>query len=173
MEKLQYPIGKFEMPLDFDRKMVQSWIDEIKTLPSRFRMVAQSLSDEQLATAYRPDGWTGQQVIHHVADSHMNAFIRFKWTLTEDSPTIKAYYEDRWALLADSLYPPISISLNILESVHYRWIVLLDSMEESDFRKYYIHPEYGKKYPLGAVCKLYAWHGNHHLAHLQILKGDL
>ncbi|NND31821.1 MAG: putative metal-dependent hydrolase, partial [Saprospiraceae bacterium] len=127
---------------------------------------------EQLDTTYRPGGWNARQVIHHVPDSHLQAYSRFKLVLTEESPTIKPYHEDRWASLEDTFQTPVEISLNLLEALHYRWVKLLESMAVDDFDLYYIHPEYGKKYALGAVCKLYAWHGKHHLAHLSLIKNS-
>lgn len=170
IDQLRYPIGKFQMPATFSEQDLAQWMNEIKALPGQFSSKALSLSEQQLDTPYRPQGWTGRQVIHHVVDSHLNAYCRFKWVLTEDSPTIKPYFEDRWANLADTQQTPISISLDLLTALHHRWSVLLASLDRSDFDKYYFHPEYGnRRYTLGAVCNLYAWHGKHHSAHLDLL----
>ncbi|MCB0665168.1 MAG: putative metal-dependent hydrolase [Saprospiraceae bacterium] len=170
MENLKYPIGKFEYPKTYSDSDIERWIDEIDRIPDQFRTLVQSLSDEKLNTPYRPDGWTARQVIHHVPDSHFQAYCRFKWVLTEEHPTIKPYHENRWAELPDSKFTPVSVSLDMLSSVHSRWVMLMRNIDREDFDKYYIHPEYNNKYALGAVCKLYAWHGKHHLAHLQIIK---
>ncbi len=170
IEKLKYPIGRFKMPSEFSTAEIEGWIKDITELPEKFSTMALSLTDGQLDTPYRPGGWTGRQVIHHLPDSHLNAYCRFKWVLTEDSPEIKPYFEDRWAELADTTQTPIETSLQLLTALHERWSILLGTMSQSDFKKYYVNPEYGKKYALGAVCKLYAWHGNHHLGHLGLLQ---
>ncbi len=172
MEDLQYPIGKFSYPTEFTSADIEQWIADIEKLPETFNIVAGSMSEDELNTRYRPDGWTSRQVIHHVADSHMNAYVRFKWVLTEESPTIKAYFEDRWAELQDTQDTPITTSLTLLTTLHERWVALMRSLTFEDFHKFYVHPEYGKQYTLGAAAKLYAWHGKHHLAHLQIVKGE-
>ncbi len=170
MQDRKYPIGKFKMPSDFHLNEVNQWIDQIQKLPDSFEKAANSLTAEALEQAYRPGGWTGRQVIHHVADSHLNAYIRFKWVLTEDNPTIKAYDEDRWAQLPDSKMGDIKVPLQLLRAIHARWHQLLTTMDMDDFRKHYHHPENKRNFPLGAVCKLYAWHGQHHQAHLELLK---
>lgn len=170
MEELQYPIGKFEYPQTYTAADIQGWINEIESVPVRYKAMVESLTEEHLNMSYRPGGWTARQVIHHVPDSHLQAYCRFKWVLTEDSPTIKPYHEDLWAQLPDSMVTPVSVSIDLLTAVHTRWVLLMRSMTVEDFNKYYIHPQYGKQYALGAVCKLYAWHGNHHLAHLQIIR---
>ena len=172
MIELQFPIGKFEYPASYSPEEVQGWIEEIAAAPQQYRKVVESMTDSELNLPYRPNGWTARQVIHHVPDSHLQAYCRFKWVLTEDSPTIKPYHEDLWAELADTQLAPVSVSLNLLEAVHYRWVVLLRNMQTADFDRYYIHPQYGKHYALGAVCKLYAWHGRHHLAHLNLVRNS-
>ena len=169
MENLKYPIGKYTYPQTYTEAQLRQWINEISQAPESYRKLVNRMSVDDLATPYRPGGWTGRQVIHHVSDSHLQAYARFKLVLTEDSPTIKPYHEDRWATLADTRETPVSISVDLLEALHHRWVKLLRSMTAKDFDKYYIHPEYGKQYALGAVCKLYAWHGKHHLAHLDII----
>lgn len=170
MEALQYPIGKFEYPQLYTKQDIQGWIDDIEACPGHYRNLVESMTDEELDTPYRPGGWTAKQVIHHVPDSHLQAYCRFKWVLTEDSPTIKPYHEDLWANLPDTALTPVSISLDLLQAVHHRWVTLMRNMPLEAFDRFYIHPEYGKQYALGAVCKLYAWHGKHHLAHLKLIK---
>ena len=172
MDQLKYPIGKFSFPDSFTDHDLKEWISEIKGFPQRFAAKARTLSKEHLKASYRPGGWTTRQVIHHVPDSHLNAYCRFKWVLTEDSPTIKPYFEDRWAALPDTMKTPIETSLQLLLALHERWSNLLSAMNRSDFDKYYVHPEYGRQYSLGSVCKLYAWHGKHHLGHLLLVKPD-
>ena len=166
---LQYPIGKFLTPKNISAEQLADWINQIQTLPQKLRLEVQDLMEMQLDTPYRPEGWTVRQVVHHLPDSHLNSYIRFKLTLTEDKPTIRPYFEDRWAELPDSK-ASIEISIRLLEALHERWVVLLKSMTTGDFEKMFVHPEYGKEYPLKEVVALYAWHGNHHLAHITGLK---
>ena len=169
LEKLRYPIGRFKMTEQPTAEQIQNWIGDIEQFPFDFRQMAQSLTEEQLDTPYRPDGWTIRQVIHHVADSHINSYIRFRWAMTEDSPTIKAYDETLWAELLDAKTAPIELSLNLLEGLHHRWVILLRSFSEADFQKVFVHPESGKSIPLYKNVALYAWHGKHHLGHLQLV----
>lgn len=166
IEKLKYPIGKFEKRSEVTPKLLNEWITEISTFPSRMISEVINLTDEQLNTQYRPDGWTLRQVIHHCADSHMNSFIRLKLALTEDQPIIKPYYENLWAELTDSTEMPIESSLKILEGIHARWTILLNSLAEEQFNKVFIHPEHGMSFSVKDVVEIYAWHGNHHLAHI-------
>ncbi len=169
LSSLQYPVGKFVKPETVTPAMIQEWIAYLEKFPQVFRQTAESLSEAQLDSPYRPDGWTGRQVVHHVADSHMNAFIRFKLSLTEDFPTIKPYMEDRWASLPDAKLP-IEVSLRILEDVHTRWVCVLKDIKDWENQGYY-HPEFGTvKNPLGKVLALYHWHSRHHLGHLELLK---
>jgi hypothetical protein len=169
MNDPRYPIGKFTFDGAVDAKQCKQWINEIATQPSRLREAVAGLSDAQLETPYRDGGWTVRQVVHHVPDSHINAYIRFKLSLTENNPTIKPYLEDKWAELPDSKLP-VEISLRLLETVHERWVVILNHMTETDFGKTYFHPESQKTFVLGRVVGLYAWHGNHHIAHVTELK---
>ena len=171
MEKLKYPIGKMQMPAVVDEKQRQTWINEIETLPERLEAAVANLTDEQLDTPYRPGGWTVRQLVHHIADSHQNAFCRLKLTLTEDSPTIKPYDEAAWAEMPDYLDLPISSSLSILRGLHVRFAFVFKNMSEADFKKYYVHPEYGEKFEMEKMLCLYAWHGNHHLAHITNMNG--
>lgn len=162
----RYPVGKFDPNAPGTR---QEFIRTIKVLPTKISEAVDDLSDAQLDTPYRDGGWTLRQTVHHVADSHINAFCRFKLALTEDEPpTIRPYYEDRWAELADSTLP-VDVSLKIIEGVHKRWGRLLDSMTDEDFAREFIHPETGK-WTLEKVLALYAWHSRHHTAHITNLR---
>ncbi len=170
LEKLRFPIGKFIAPPTLDEQVLNLFIKDIESFPERLKKETIHLSDEQLNTPYRPQGWTIRQVVHHCADSHMNSLIRFKLALTEEKPTIKPYWEDRWAELADSKTMPIEPSLMLLQGLHQRWTVLLRSLGENDLHKSFIHPEHGKEFRLDANIGVYAWHCNHHLAHITELK---
>lgn len=168
LEILRYPVGRFEAPAA--NESPETFISEIAAFPARLRAETATLSEAQLATPYRPEGWTVKQVIHHSADSHMNAYIRFKLALTEDQPVIKPYFEDRWAELPDYANTPITVSLDMLDALHTRWLVLLRALTPEDFKRAYIHPEFGKVYSLFDATALYAWHSRHHLAHITELK---
>jgi uncharacterized damage-inducible protein DinB len=165
--ELRYPIGEFDRTgigdfRDAERRF--SWINDIAELPLMLAEKVSRLDDAVLETSYRQDGWTIRQVVHHVADSHMNSLCRFKLALTEEAPTIKAYFEDRWAELADSKMP-VGVSLKMLGGIHERWASLLRSMTDDDFERRMIHPETGE-WRLGEVLALYSWHGRHHTAHI-------
>lgn len=166
LDKLKYPIGKFEKPLIITNEILSKWIVEISSFPSRLINEVGHLNDQQLDTPYRPDGWTLRQVVHHCADSHMNSFTRLKLALTENEPIIKPYYEERWAELVDSVKTPIGPSLKMIEGIHERWSILLKNLTEEDKGKIFIHPESGKKISLDVNTGLYAWHCKHHLAHI-------
>ncbi|MDE2757981.1 MAG: bacillithiol transferase BstA [Acidobacteriota bacterium] len=166
LQKLRYPIGRFEPPTRIDKDQIEKWINEIEALPDDLRRAVKGLTDTQLDTPYRPGGWTIRQVIHHLPDSHMNSFIRFKWTLTEDRPEIKAYFEDRWAELPDYAVAPVSASLDLLEALHRRWVALLRSLTRRDLDRIFIHPDSGPA-NLAETIGSYAWHGRHHLAHIR------
>ena len=166
IEHLKYPIGKFDKPTVITKDILKKWISDISTFHKRLLSEVINLTDEQLDTPYRPDGWTIRQVIHHCADSHMNSLSRLKLTLTEDNPTIKPYFEERWAKLADSKNLPIEPSLKMIEGIHERWTVLLNNLSESDYSKTFIHPEHGKEFRIDENIGVYAWHCNHHLAHI-------
>jgi uncharacterized damage-inducible protein DinB len=166
---LRYPIGDFdrgslELSPDARRKHIQT----LRDLPANLAAAVSGLDDAQLDTEYRPGGWTVRQTAHHVPDSHANALIRFKWALTEDNPTIKAYHEDRWAELGDTRLP-VDVSLKMIEAVHERWVALLESMTDADFARKFIHPETGE-WTLEGVLALYAWHSRHHTAHITALR---
>jgi uncharacterized damage-inducible protein DinB len=145
-------------------------IDTIARTPDDLRRAVQPLSAEQLDTPYRPGGWTVRQVVHHVPDSHLNAYIRFKLALTEDAPTIKPYDEARWAELSDSRDTPIDTSLTLLTSLHERWVRLLRAMKPADFARQVNHPEWSAPAPLDVFLALYAWHGPHHVGHITSLR---
>ncbi|MFM7711142.1 MAG: YfiT family bacillithiol transferase [Ferruginibacter sp.] len=166
IEKLKYPIGPFDKPTIITKDLLNKWIDDISTFPKRLLNEVVALTDKQLNTTYRPDGWTIRQVIHHCADSHMNSLVRFKLTLTEDQPTVKPYYEDRWAELLDAKDMPIASSLSMLAGIHERWTVLLNSLTDEQLKRTFIHPEHDNPFALDEYISLYAWHGNHHLAHI-------
>jgi uncharacterized damage-inducible protein DinB len=166
IEALKYPIGKFEKPSRITLETIGRWIDEIEHLPTKLRNVVQNLHAEALSLTYRPDGWTLRQVIHHLPDSHMNSYIRFRWALTEEKPVIKSYHEDRWAELSDARDANIEISLILLEALHIRWTMLLRAMELEDLHRVFIHPDTGREVRLDENIGIYAWHGNHHLAQI-------
>ncbi len=168
-EQLKYPIGHFEKPENITREHIARWIDEISAFPNKLKSAVESLSDAQLDTPYRPDGWTVRQVVHHCADSHANSIIRFKLALTEDAPIIKPYYEDRWAELEDSRTLPVESALWMLQGIHARWTVLLRSLTNEQLSRVFIHPEHGKSFRIDENIGVYAWHGNHHLAHITSL----
>ncbi len=170
IEQLKYPIGKYNRPEVITGADINKWIDEIATLPEQLCKTVDGLSEQRLATPYREGGWTVRQVLHHVPDSHLQAYVRFKLALTEEAPTIKPYREDRWAMLPDSEATPVDVSLTILEALHKRWVFLLKSMSMSDFKRTFYHPEHQKEFALDGILGMYAWHGKHHLAHIQNLK---
>ena len=167
-EDLSYPIGKFDKNLDVTSESKQEFINSIAELPANLTKAIDNLSDEQLDTPYRPAGWTVRQTVHHIADSHLNAYTRFKLALTEDVPTIRPYFEDRWANLTDSTLP-VDSSLKIIEGLHLRWTTLLNAMTDEDYRKKLIHPESGD-WNLEKFLALYAWHSKHHTAHITNLR---
>jgi hypothetical protein len=170
LEKLKYPIGKYKAPEEYSSEYIKDAISQIASFPERLEQEVILLNEEQLDTSYRKDGWTIRQVIHHCGDSHMNCYIRMKWALTEEIPIIKYYYEDRWSLLEDNLTMPIKPSLLLLEGLHYRLAYLMDSLKAIDLEKSFIHPEHNKEIQIQELIGLYAWHGNHHLAHITELK---
>ncbi|WP_298312388.1 YfiT family bacillithiol transferase [uncultured Aquimarina sp.] len=166
---LQYPIGEFECPNLITKEHISKWIKDIEELPAKIAELVSDFSEEQLETPYRSGGWTARQVIHHIHDSHHNGYIRFKWALTEDKPVIKAYYEDRWAELFDTKSAPIQLSLDLIKALHAKWVYFLKGLSDNDLEKVFIHPEGTIEISLAEDIGIYAWHGNHHLAHLQIV----
>lgn len=167
---LRYPIGKFIAPEVYTTDYLAERIEEIAQFPTLLKNEVSQLTEEQLDTPYREGGWTIRQVIHHCADSHINCFIRIKWALTEDTPTIKYYYEDRWGELEDNLKMPIEPSLTLLEGLHFRLTYLMKSLSDSDLEKSFIHPEHNASFQIKEIIGTYAWHSLHHLAHITELK---
>jgi uncharacterized damage-inducible protein DinB len=169
MTDLRFPIGKFHFdgPLTVDQR--RSAVNDIANAPANLRLAVKDLSPAQLDTPYRPGGWTVRQVVHHVPDSHMNAYIRFKLALTEDEPMIKPYAEDRWAELADTKATPVEVSLTLLETLHDRWVRLLSALKTDEWQRTFRHPELGVM-ALEKSLALYAWHGKHHVAHVTALR---
>jgi len=166
---LQYPIGKFQRPASLSPEERRSAIDAIAVAPANLRSAVRGLNEAQLDTPYRPGGWTVRQVVHHVPDSHSNAYTRFKLALTEDVPTIKPYDEAAWAKLEDTRTTPIETSLAMMDALHDRWVRLLQSLGPADFARTLTHPENGIM-NLDQLLALYAWHGAHHVAHITNLR---
>ena len=169
MSDLRYPTGPFTPDSNPTPETRARHIERIAALPNALRQAVSGLNKEQLNTPYREGGWTVKQLVHHVPDSHLNAYVRFKLALTEDAPTIKPYDEAAWAKLKDSELTPIEVSLTLLESLHSRWTVLLKSMQAEDFQRKYTHPESGL-HTLDHLLCLYSWHGHHHVAHITSLR---
>lgn len=169
-EDPRHPIGRFSYDGDSSPDAIARDIATIESLPKELRAAVAGLNDEQMNTPYRDGGWTPRQVVHHVADSHMNAYIRTKLALTESAPTIKPYDEAAWAQLADTRVVPVDASLNLIDSLHSRWGAVLRAMNEADFERTYIHPEQQKSVPLREMIALYAWHGRHHTQHIKSLR---
>jgi hypothetical protein len=166
---LSYPVGKFSWPASVSVTERRQYLDELSAAPSRFRQAVDGLTDSQLDTPYRPGGWTVRQVIHHVPDSHMNSYCRFRWALTEDNPPIKGYNEAKWAELHDARTAPVEPSLQLLESLHSRWVVLLSSFSDAEWGRTFHHSDYGSL-RLDVTLALYAWHSRHHAAHITGLR---
>lgn len=165
----RYPIGRFVPPEEVTEVHIQEWINQIAEMPARLRQAVAGLSAAQLDTPYREGGWTVRQVVHHVPDSHLNSYVRFKLALTEEAPTIKPYDEQAWARLGDSRDTPVEVSLRLLEALHQRWVVLLRGLKEEDWQRSFVHPESGPT-TLARTLGLYAWHGSHHVAHITELR---
>jgi DinB superfamily len=165
----RYPVGKFEWKSELSATERQRAIEEVEKTAAKFRAAVVGLNQKQLDTPYREGGWTVRQVVHHLADSHMHSYLRFKHALTEEQPAIKAYDEKLWAELADTRDTPVETSLALLESLHHRWGVLLRSMKPADFARAYRHPERGLV-SLDTAVAMYAWHGRHHTAHVTALR---
>lgn len=166
---IRYPIEKFDEKTIVTSGNRGRFIDEIAEAPAKLRVAIKGLSEEQLDTPYRLGGWTVRQVVHHLPDSHLNAYVRFKLGLTEEQPLIKTYDEAAWADLFDSRNTPVETSLTLLESLHERWVTLLRSLGDTDFERKINHPEWGLM-NLSTLLALYAWHGKHHVAHITSLK---
>ncbi len=169
-EQLRYPIGRYEAPEKYPPELQNEWIAAIEALPKWLDVCIENLDEEQLDTAYRPGGWTVNQVIHHIADSHMNAYIRLKLALTEESPVIKPYDENLWADLPDVHTVPVNISITLLHALHRRWGQVLRNLEEADWERTYYHPEHERYVPLWEMTDQYAWHGRHHMEQVRYLR---
>ncbi len=168
MDNLRYPIGRFEVPDPISAGDLETWIANIGGLPQELRITLAEVTDAELEQTYRPGGWTVRQLVHHLPDSHLNAYLRFKWSLTEDKPHIKAYDEKAWAETPEVAAVPIAVSLDLLTGLHDRWLSLLRHLEPADFsERGYQHSD-GNFYSLAHATGLYAWHGRHHLAHARL-----
>jgi len=169
MSDPRYPIGKFSYSGPLTAEQKRQYLDDIGQTPARLREAIRGLNDQQLDTPYRDGGWTVRQVVHHVPDSHMNSYMRFKLALTEEEPTIKTYMEDRWAELPEARQAPIGVSLALLESLHERWMLVLRNLNDADWQRTFRHPELGSM-TLERTLALYSWHGRHHVAHVTELR---
>ncbi len=169
-DDLRYPVGSFQFDRDVHPRTREQRIGEIAAAPARLREAVAGLTEAQLDTPYRPGGWTVRQVVHHLPDSHLNAYTRIKLALTEDEPTIKPYEEARWAELPDARTGPTEPSLALLESLHQRWLLLLRQLQPADFERRFRHPEHGRIFLVDEAVAMYAWHGRHHVAHITSLR---
>lgn len=166
----RYPIGRFSYDGDPSRGAIDRSIAAVESLPNALRAAVEGLNEAQMNTPYREGGWTSHQVVHHVADSHMNAYIRMKFAMTEEAPTIKPYDEAAWARLSDTRVVPAAVSLDLIDSLHARWVALMRGMTDGDFERTYIHPDHRRAVPMREVVALYAWHGRHHTGHIRSLR---
>ncbi|WP_411031407.1 YfiT family bacillithiol transferase [Spongiimicrobium sp. 3-5] len=169
LEQLRYPIGKFSGPSVISEDDIVKWTDALEALPARLEKLVTGLSPAQLETPFRPGGWTVRQLVHHISDSHHNSYIRFKWALTEDTPVIKAYDEKAWSSLFDANIAPIGMSLDHLKAVHAKLVYLLRGLSPEQMEREFIHPENNERTSLKENIGRYAWHGNHHFAHIENL----
>nr|WP_299343542.1 putative metal-dependent hydrolase [Allomuricauda sp.] len=169
LEHLRYPIGKYQIPETITEEHLENWIDILEHLPKRLEALVTPLSDEQLETPYRPEGWTLRQLVHHISDSHHHSYIRFKWALTEDNPMIKAYLQNEWSDLFDAKTAPIQMSLDHLKVVHAKLVFLLKGLSREDLKRKFRHPEGNTETTLEENVGRYAWHGSHHFAHIENL----
>ncbi len=170
MEMLRYPVGRYQKPGSYTAKELDQWIAAIESLPAWMDACIENLDAAQLHTPYRPEGWTVNQVVHHVADSHMNAYIRLKLALTEDNPTIKPYKEAAWAKLPDTELTPVNVSVTLLHALHRRWVAVMKNMKPEDWERTYFHPEHERNFPLWEMTAMYAWHSRHHMEHIRQLR---
>lgn len=170
LEELRYPIGKYQKPENFNPGLKDEWIAAISSLPDWLESCVENLDEAQLKTPYRPGGWTVIQTIHHIADSHMNAYVRLKLALTEDIPQIKPYEEALWAELPDVHIVPVNVSLTLLHALHRRWVAVLKNMKPADWNRSFYHPDQRRNIPLWEMTALYAWHGKHHMEQVRRLR---
>lgn len=169
MDDLSYPIGKY-IPQPFSQKQKEEWLLDLKFLPDHLELAVQNMDEAQLHTPYREGGWQVQQLVHHIADSHMNAYIRFKLGMTENNPTIRPYEEKEWAKLDDVFALPINISLTLLHALHQRWVTAIKNLSDDQWERTVFHPEHKKEITLWHLLGMYAWHGRHHVRHITALK---
>jgi hypothetical protein len=169
LDELRYPVGRFTPAAEWTPEVRAAALHDIAVLPERMRAAVKELNDRQLDTPYRPGGWTVRQVVHHVADSHMNGFARIKLALTEETPAIKPYDENAFATLAD-MRLPVGISLNLLDALHARWMAVYAGMSEDQFTRAFFHPELDETFTLARHAQLYAWHSRHHVGHITSLR---
>jgi hypothetical protein len=169
-EHLKYPIGKYTCPATISTAQIKVWIDDLAQFPAQLIEATAGLTDAELAIPYRNGGWTVKQIVHHLADSHINAYTRFHLTLTEDKPVIRPYFEDRWAELPDGKAGEIQLSIEIIKAIHARLVSLLVVLDPEQFLRTYIHPETKQEYTMGYLLGNYSWHGKHHLAHIALTK---
>jgi DinB superfamily len=170
LEQLKYPIGRYQKPETDSPELRKEWISVLKAMPSWMDHCIENLDEHQLLTPYRDGGWTIQQVVHHVADSHMNACIRVKLALTEDNPTIKPYAESDWAELIDTKVVPVNVSVTLIHALHRRLVALLENMDEAGWHRTYFHPEHQRDFPMWEVVAMYAWHSRHHTEQIRRLR---
>jgi DinB superfamily len=170
IEELKYPIGRYQPPATHTPESRQEWISIIRALPSWMDVCIENLDEHQFDVPYREGGWTIRQVVHHVADSHANAYIRVRLALTEDNPTIKPYKEAEWAVLPDVATVPVNISVTMLHAMHRRLAALLEALTPDQWERTYYHPEHQRNFPIWEVVALYAWHSRHHTEHIRLLR---
>ena len=168
-EDLRYPTGKYQ-PQPFSEKQKENWLNDLKFLPQELELAIQNLDEAQLQTPYREGGWTVQQLVHHIADSHINAYVRFKLGLTENNPSIKPYEEKEWANLNDVNTVPINVSITMLHALHRRWVTTLKALSDEQWQRTVFHPEQKKEMTLWFLLGMYAWHGKHHVKHITALR---
>jgi len=171
MDNLKFPIGKYSPPENITENYVRQSIESIAALPEKIREAVAKMDEQQYDQSYRPGGWTIRQVVYHIGDSHLHSYIRFKWSLTEDTPLIKAYEQDGWAGTADSTGADMDLALDFIDVLHKRWVNLLNSIQPADWDRAFVHPEGDRTLSLKYTAGMYAWHGEHHLAHLQSVSG--
>ncbi|MEJ1223489.1 putative metal-dependent hydrolase [Sediminicola sp. 1XM1-17] len=169
IEQLRYPIGQMALPEKITREQIDEWISVLEHLPIRLERLVVNLTEEQLEKPYRPDGWTVRQVVHHIADSHHHSYTRFKWALTEDRPLIKAYEEKDWSMLFDAQIGPIALSLDYIKALHGKLVYMLKGLSDLDLERVYLHPDGNVPVTVAQNIGKYAWHGSHHIAHIENL----
>ncbi|MES2417683.1 MAG: putative metal-dependent hydrolase [Bacteroidota bacterium] len=168
LETLKYPIGEYAFPENVDNEQIKTWINSLESFPQQLAEVVTGLSPGQLDCTYRPGGWTVRQIVHHLADSHVNAYTRLKLALTEDVPVIRPYHEERWAELPDAKSSDIELSISIIIAIHKRLVSTFRTLEPKDFKRKYIHPAIVNELTISYLLGNYAWHGQHHLAHIKL-----